>query len=223
MLAKVSHHYRFVKEVNDDIKLGDDLITDINGHPTQFPVGTFGAVMTAFATIHTTYKGLVIAASGGDAAAVAARNTYRASTWLPKVDEIANLVDIQSGGDPGIILLSGFHATKTTKDIAVTPVQMTLDVSSPGNGQLNYESKTKVASHEFLLIGVIDGHAIINEDGDVISIETSVPTTVTIVTTHSKKGSVKNLASGAKMQWAIRAMNAAGSGLLSKLIKLLIQ
>src|SRR5436190_2207164 len=107
MIAHVARSYRAItNETEDDVQLGSNLLTDINGHTTQFPTTTFGTAMTAFATIQTNYAGLVTAAQGGDATAVSVRNQYRKLTWLPAVDGIANLVNVQAAGDPSIILLS---------------------------------------------------------------------------------------------------------------------
>jgi hypothetical protein len=212
MLAKVSQTYRPLVEANDDVQLGTDLITDINGHATQFPIGTFGATMTAFAPIQTTYTGMVNAAKGGDAAAVSARNVYRAGTWLPQVDKIANLVNIQSAGDPSIILLSGFHATKITRDASVIPVQMNLNVTSTAANKLNYESKTIVSSHIFTLIGRIAADVTLTQDGDKIILDCNKATQITLVNTNNKKGALSGLPSGAKMAWIIVARNPAGTG-----------
>src|SRR4051794_3451555 len=100
MLAQVSHHYRNVKEANDDVQLSFDLQTDIAAHTTQFPIAEYPMTMLIFKGIHDDYVILVNAAKGGDAAAVSARNQYRINTWLPAVDKWADFVNKKAAGDP---------------------------------------------------------------------------------------------------------------------------
>ena len=226
MLAQVSHYYRKFIEAKDDVALGNNLITDINGHPTQFPVGTFNAPMTAFAPIQTTYAGLAHDAEDGGAVEVKARNKYRTETWLPEVDKIAVLVNNQAAGDPSIILLSGFNATKQTADASVIPVQMQLSGSSPADAEFKYESKTIVDSHAFTLIGTIaaDGTTV-DQVGDTIVITTTKATKIVVQNTNNKKGLITGLTyfSSMKVNWIMIPRNSAGSGPKSFAITLTIQ
>jgi len=223
MLAQVSHSYRPFVEANDDVMLSADLQTDIAAHTTQFPPADYPMTMAAFKTVHDDYVILVNVAKGGDAAAVAARNQYRTTTWLPAVEKWADFVNIKAAGDPSIILLSGFHATKTTADASVVPVQMTLNGNSTAPGQFNYESKTKVDSHIFTLIGTIAGDVDISQDGNKIMLHANKDTVITLVNTNNKKGTVTGLTSKKDMDWTIVPRNPAGSGPKSPSINIVIQ
>src|SRR5947207_1997781 len=100
MIAQVSHHYRKLAEATDDVVFSTGLIAGIGGHPLQFPPAELPMPIPAFTIIHNAYSDLVDKAKGGDATAVAARNQYRKTTWLPAVDSYAPFVNLKSNGDP---------------------------------------------------------------------------------------------------------------------------
>ncbi len=205
-----SHVSRIFKtgEAIDQTEQGNQVIAGLTASALVFTTPT--VTVAAFTIINNTYKTKITAASGGDSLLIQQRDDYRDLTWIPAMESNAVYVESVAAGNGTTIVMSGYHATKTTFETHVRPVAMLLKVEGASTGAVDFSSTTKVDAHSFTIIAGKAGDLTISETGDHLVIKST--NDVIIFPSTLKRGQINGLTRGVEMDFYIVADNAAGLG-----------